>query len=147
MLADVIHARAAYHSLDREHKAPTASLEALADYVESHAPGTSRETMTTLETHGSSAPALPAPEQPDDDGLAERLLLLGLTAPTPSDTQSGVLQRLRGICPPRALSWNDAEQPGGPSTWAYPTFVVTPDKRCRWRLCRSVGTRRCPRSA
>ena len=48
MLADVIRARAAYHSLDPEHEALTASLEALADYVESHAPGTSRETLTTF---------------------------------------------------------------------------------------------------
>ncbi len=24
-------------------------------------------------------------------------------------------------------------------TWAYPMFVVTPDERRRWRLCRSVA--------
>lgn len=50
MLADVIRARAAYHALDPEHEALSASLEALADYVEAQAPGSSRETLTTLET-------------------------------------------------------------------------------------------------
>ena len=50
MLADVIRARADYHSLDPEHEALSASLEALAGYVESHEPGISPETLTTLET-------------------------------------------------------------------------------------------------
>lgn len=50
MLADVVRARAAYYSLDPDYEALTAWLESLADYIESHAPGTSRETLTILET-------------------------------------------------------------------------------------------------
>lgn len=53
VLADVIRARAAYHSFDPEHDALTVALEALAEYVEDHAPGTSRETLTTLETQAA----------------------------------------------------------------------------------------------
>jgi len=50
MLADVIRARADFHSLDPVRAALTASLEALADYVEAHAPGSSPQSLSTLET-------------------------------------------------------------------------------------------------
>jgi hypothetical protein len=46
---------------------------------------------------------------PTEPELTERMKLLGLTAPAPADGARGVLERLRAICPPRPLTWREAE--------------------------------------
>jgi Zn-dependent peptidase ImmA (M78 family) len=52
----------------------------------------------------------PAASTPDDE-LSARMRLLGLTPPAAAiDIESGVLERMRAVCPRRPLSWHDAEQ-------------------------------------
>ena len=36
-------------------------------------------------------------------------------------------------------SHDEETHPEETRTWAFPTFVITPDERRRWRLCRSVA--------
>jgi hypothetical protein len=62
--------------------------------------------MTSITT------ALPARFAPrDDEALSDRIRLLGLSRPaTRAPLETGVLARIRAICPQRALSWAEAER-------------------------------------
>lgn len=60
-----------------------------------------------------TALAIDRPAARGDDGheLTDRMRLLGLTSPSrPGQLESGVLARVRAICPRRPLSWTEAER-------------------------------------